>query len=215
MDASSINNRSLQRILYLIQQGGTLMLQPRTHIKHFGNSFDTIASHSYQVALVAYCICRMEKLSHEEALQAIGMAIFHDLAEARTGDMDFIAKHYAEVDEEKAVEEQFNGIPFSEDLKNLVNDYEQRSKKPAICTRDADSLVQFYTQWVLMWQGNQLAKKWFDSDFNDRIPGLRTDSARKLAFAMKDSNPHEWWWSQFLEDDAVKDKEKLIGKEAV
>jgi len=63
-----------------------------------------------------------------------------------------------------------------------------------------------------MWQGNLLAKKWFDSDFNDRIPGLKTESAKKLAFALKESNPNKWWWSQFLDKDAVKDVEKLIGK---
>ena len=209
----NIDNNALKRILYLIQQSGTLMLLPRTHVKHFGNSFDTIASHSYQVSVVAYCLSRMEGLSHEEALQSVGMAVFHDLSEARTGDMDFIAKHYATVDEVKAVSDQFNGIPFSEDMGKLIDDYEGKRNKAAICARDADSLVQFYTEWVLMWQGNQLAKKWYDSDFNDRIPGLKTESAKKLAFAMKDSNPHEWWWSQFLEDDTVKDKEKLLGKE--
>jgi len=209
----NIDDNALKRILYLIQQSGTLMLLPRTHVKHFGNSFDTIASHSYQVSVVTYCLSRMEGLSHEEALQSVGMAVFHDLSEARTGDMDFIAKHYAIVDEVKAVSDQFNGIPFSEDMGKLIDDYEGKRNKAAICARDADSLVQFYTEWVLMWQGNQLAKKWYDSDFNDRIPGLKTESAKKLAFAMKDSNPHEWWWSQFLEDDTVKDKEKLLGKE--
>lgn len=206
------NSVELKRILYLIQQSGTLMLLPRTHIKHFGNSTDTIASHSYQVAIVAYCLSRMENLSHEEGLIAIGMSIFHDLAEARTGDLDFIAKHYAKVDEEQAIKDQLNGIPFSHDIREMIEDYNKRTSKIATCARDADSLVQFYTEWVLMWQGNQLAKKWYDSDFNDRIPALHTKAAKDLAFAMNNSNPHEWWWSQFLENDAVKDKEKLFGK---
>ena len=40
--------------------------------------------------------------------------------------------------------------------------------------------------------GNNLAKKWFESDFKDRVPGLRTKSAKKIAREMKSSNPQEW-----------------------
>jgi hypothetical protein len=29
---------------------------------------------------------------------------------------------------------------------------------------------------------------------------------------MKDSNPHEWWWYQFIKDDMAIDREKLLGK---
>jgi len=69
-----------------------------------------------------------------------------------------------------------------------------------------------YQEWVLSWQGNKLAQEWFDSDYKDRVPGLRTESAKRLAHQMKDSNPQEWWWSQFVKDDVAIDLEKLLGK---
>lgn len=212
LEPINADDNSMKDVLYLIQQAGTLMLLPRTHIKHFGGTFDTVASHSYQTSLVSYCLTRMEGYSHEEGLKSIAMGIFHDLLEARTGDLDFIAKHYLDVNEPKAIKDQFNGIPFAEDMKNVITEYENRVGPAAVCARDADSLVQMQTEWMLMWQGNNLAKKWFDSDFNDRVPGFKTESARKLAIAMRDSNPNEWWWSQFLENDTAKDKEKLLGK---
>ena len=37
-------------------------------------------------------------------------------------------------------------------------------------------------------------------------------SARVIANKMKDSNPQEWWWSQFVKDDMAIDREKLLGK---
>lgn len=206
------DKNKLERILFLIQQAGTLMLLPRTHLKHLGTSFDTVASHAYQTTVIAYCLSRMEGLSHEEALQSVGMTVFYSLYKARVDDLDLVAKHYAKVDEERAVDDELRGIPFADDIKNSLNDYKKRETLAGICARDAHSLAQFYVEWVLMWQGNQLAKKWFDSDFKDRIPGLKTESAKKLAFALKESNPNEWWWSQFLDKDAVKDIEKLIGK---
>lgn len=188
------------------------MTMPRVHNKHLGTTFDTVASHSHHVAVIAYCISRMEGLSHESAIKSLAMATFHDLAEARTGDFDFVAKHYGTPDEESAVKDQFSGFDFGDDLQKLLEEYEEKSSLEAKCAKDADSLEQMYQEWVLLWQGNKLAQKWFESDFKDRVPALKTESARKLAFEMKDSNPHEWWWSQFVKDDMAIDKEKLLGK---
>jgi len=140
------------------------------------------------------------------------MAVFHDLAEARTGDFDFVAKHYGSADEQKAVDDQFNGLEFGKDLHSLLDEYEERETKVAKCAKDADSIEQMYQEWTLSWQGNKLAEKWFEADFLDRVPGLRTESAKKLALSMKDSNPQEWWWSQFVKNDMAIKREYLVGK---
>ena len=187
---------NIKKILYLIEQSGTTMQMPLSHNRHLGNTFDTVASHSHHVAVIAYCICRMEGLNHEDSLKAIAMGVFHDIAEARTGDFDFVAKHYGSTDEEKAVTDQFSGIEFGADLQNMLDEYEVRETHVAKCAKDADTLEQMYQEWVLSWQGNKLAEKWFSSDFKDRVPYLRTESAKKLALAMKDSTPQEWWISQ-------------------
>ena len=201
-----------KKILFLIEQAGTLMNFPRSHQKNLGNTFDTVASHSHHVSIIAYCIARMENLSHEEAMKSLTMAVFHDLPEARTGDQDFVAKHYGEVDEEKAIKDQFSDLPFTDDLMNLVKEYEDRDTLVAKCAKDADSLEQMYQEWFLMWQGNQMAKTWFESDFKDRVPNFRTKSAKILASQMKDSNPQEWWLNDFTENGTVNDLTKLVGK---
>src|SRR3989304_3600665 len=127
----------IKRVLYLIQQAGVLMLMPRSHNKQLGTTFDTVASHSHHVAVITYCISRMEGLSHENAMKALTMATFHDLAEARTGDLDFVAKHYSTADEAKAVKDQFNGFEFGKDLKKLVEEYEERKSLESKCAKDA------------------------------------------------------------------------------
>lgn len=80
----------------------------------------------------------------------------------------------------------------------MMEDYEERTSLEAKCAKDADSLAQMYIEWSLTWRGNKLAARWFEGDFTHRVPHLRTESAKKLALAMKDSNPHEWWWSEFV-----------------
>lgn len=187
------------KILYLIQQAGSLMLMPRSHNRSLGTTYDTVASHSFHTAIIAYCIARMEKLSQEDAMKAMVMGLLHDLAEARTGDMDFISKNYVKVDEMSAIQQQFADIEFGGDLYKILIEYEERKSKVAQCAKDADSVEQIYQEWVLSWQGNQLAKQWFEGEFTHRLPYLHTESAKSLVLSMKDSNPNKWWWAEFVE----------------
>lgn len=200
-----------KRILFLIQQAGMLMQMPRTHQKNLGNTFDTVASHSHHTAVIAYCVARMENLSHSKALNSMAMAVLHDLPEARTGDLDFAAKNYSNVDEEKAIKDTYANIEFGDDLKSLVDEYESRSTTPAKCAKDADLVEQMYQEWVLMWQGNKLAEKWFEGKQALTVPKLYTESAKQLIESMRSSNPHEWWWSEFVDKDFS--SKNLTGKE--
>jgi len=188
-----------KKILYLILQAGSLMQMPRSHKRSLGTTFDTVASHSFHVAIIAYCIARMENLSHNEALTSMSMGLLHDLPEARTGDMDFISKNYTKVDEESAIRDQFADIDFGDDLKIVVDEYEDRKSLISKCAKDADSIEQMYQEWVLSWQGNKLANSWFEGDFVHRVPYLLTESAKQIALSMKDSDPNKWWWAEFVE----------------
>lgn len=201
-----------KQILNLISQTGSLMNMKRSHHRHFGESFDTIASHSFQTSVIAYIVCRMENLSNKDAMKTTTMAIFHDISEARTGDFGYIEKHYATIDEEKAVNTQYRSLDFGNDLKELFDEYEARESIIAKCVKDADSLSQMYVEWMLMYQGNKLAERWFLSDFNDRVPALKTESAKKIAYQMKESTPQDWWWDEFLTDEAANDMSLLLGK---
>ena len=189
-----------KQILYFVEQAGSLLDMPRTHVRNLGNNTpDTIASHCYHVSVIAYVLARMEGLSHEAGMHAMAMGALHDLLEARTGDVDFVSKNYVEVDEPRALRDQFAQLPFGKDLLKMMEGYEERTSVEAKCTKDADSLAQLYVEWLLSWRGNKLAERWFEGDFVHRVPHLRTESAKKLALAMKDSNPHEWWWSEFVD----------------
>lgn len=192
------------------------MQTPRTHKRSLGTTFDTIASHSHHASIIAYTLARSEGLTHAEGMKALSMAVFHDLAEARTGDLDFIAKNYTHDNEEKAVNDQFMDLEFKNDLKNLLAEYEKRETLTAKCAKDADSLAQIYHEWVLTWQGNKLAENWFEGDFIARVPYLYTKSAIALAHSMKKSNPNEWWWSEFVSKDGkAKNMNHLLGKKYI
>lgn len=190
-----------KKIMYLIQQAGTLMLMQRNHVRNLGNvTFDTIASHSFHVAVISYCISRMEGFSHPDGMRAITIGLLHDLSEGRTGDNDFVSKNYTTMDDARAIEDQFSGFDFAQDLKNEVEQYEKRESKLSKCVKDADAIAQMFMEWTLSWQGNKLAEKWFKGDLIHRVPYLHTKSAKKLIDLIKNSDPQEWWWNQFVDD---------------
>lgn len=191
----------IKAIFSYISEMGSLMFTPRTHQRSLINTFDNIASHSYHVGIIAYCLCRMERLSHEESLKAFAMAILHDSAESRTTDLDYRAKYYNTRDEEKAIHDQLQNLPFGQDLKSLIEEYEERDSLLSKCVKDADGLEQHYLEWILMHMGNKMAERWFKGAFSYHIPHLRTKSAKKLAQQMKKSRPNDWWFEEMVDNN--------------
>jgi len=189
---------SSRKSFFLIQQAGALLQMPRAHRRNLWTAFDTIASHSYHVATIAYIITKMEGHSDEEAMQACTMGVFHDLAEARTGDHDFVAKKYNDCNETQAVKDQFSDVDWGIWLQDLINTYEHRQDPISKCVKDADQLAQMYHERVLMRQGNKLAAQRFEGDLEKRVPYFFTESAKNIAQQMLESNPNERRRDEFV-----------------
>ena len=139
-----LKNKPYKRILSFIAETGMLMQMPRSHKQHLGNAFDTVASHSHHTSIISYCLARMEGLPHEEGIHTMAMSILHDLPETRTGDLNYVEKHYATVDEKKAIDDQLHGLPFKNDLVNLFQEYNNRITLASKCAKDADIINQLY-----------------------------------------------------------------------
>lgn len=181
------------------------MQMQRSHKQHLGNTFDTVASHSHHTSIISYCLARMEKLPHEEGIKAMAMSVFHDLPEARTGDLNYVEKHYVIADDEKAINDQLKNLPFNEELLSINKEYEERETLTAKCAKDADIINQLYQEWVLSYMGNKMAEKWLNLKFKTTVPYLRTKSAKKIALIMKSTHPHEWWFTELVEKNLNKE----------
>lgn len=189
---------SSRNSFFLIQQAGALLQMPRAHRRNLWTAFDTIASHSYHVATIAYILCKMEWLSDEDAMQACTMWVFHDLAEARTGDHDFVAKKYNICNEEQAIHDQFAYVDWGSWLQTLLESYEKRTDSVSKCVKDADQIAQMYHERVLMRQGNKLAAQRFEGDLEKRVPSFFTQSAKVIVDHMLESNPNERRRDEFV-----------------
>lgn len=185
-----------ERLANFFFEVGTMRKLPRMHRQTLltDDVSDTIASHSYRTALIAWHLAKIEKA---DPYKTVMMALIHDMAEARTGDHNWVHKRYIKIFEEEINEEQLGTLPFS-DLKEIADEYSARKSKEAIIAKQADILDQNFLLREYEWQGNKEAAIWLYGDKKkegkkERLSRLTLKSARKLGEAIYKTSPSEWW----------------------
>ena len=89
-----------------------------------------------------------------DALKLISMCLVHDLAEARTGDLNTVHKTYVTADEAKALEDTTRPLPFGSSITGLIKEYNKNHSIEAQLAHDADQLAL-----VLELQGGHLIRQ--------------------------------------------------------
>ncbi len=184
-----------QRIANFLYEVGTMRKLPRMHRQTLltDDNSDTIASHSYRVALIAWHLAKIEKA---DPYKTVMMALLHDMAEARTGDHNWIHKRYVKIFEDEITKDQLGDLPFT-DLEAFVTEYDQRESPEAIITKQADLLDQILLLREYEWQGNREAQLWlYGKETNKgrcQIDKLTMPSAKKLGEQIYSVSPSAWW----------------------
>lgn len=104
----------LKRTVEFLHEAGMLKKTPRTGYQFLGSGSESVAAHSFRATILGYVLAGME--SGADIDKTIRMCLFHDLAEARTGDHNYVNKKYVAVDERKALQDQTRDLPFGDDI---------------------------------------------------------------------------------------------------
>ncbi len=167
---------------------GTLRNMRRMHSQVIPNSNDTIASHSFRTAMIGYLLAELEGVNKEKVLK---MALFHDMAETRTGDANFIHHFYIDQKESKAHHDQTENIPNGKDIKSLLKELDEQKTKEAIVAKDADTLDQAFLEKEVLNEKPEDFAKWHEFS----VSKLKTKSAKKLAESLRNRNPMQWFFN--------------------
>jgi putative hydrolases of HD superfamily len=108
------------------------------------------------------------------------MCIFHDISEARISDLNYVHQKYTERLEEKAHEDLENSLPFGKDVKAGIDEYEERTTKEAVITKDADNIELLLSLREQVNIGNRRAETWIPN----LLKRLKTNEAKVLAEAI-------------------------------
>ena len=83
---------------------------PRTGFQFLGSGAESVAEHSFRTAIIGYTLARMDE--NVDTGKVVQMCLFHDVPEARIGDLNYVNKKYVKADEEKAVDDLARTLPF-------------------------------------------------------------------------------------------------------
>ncbi len=179
---------SYNKIADLLFEIGSLRNMKRMHCQTLLQVNDTIASHSFEVAITGMVLAKMENADENKVLK---MCLFHDIAEARTGDANFIHSHYVKADEKEAIKDQYSGTPIEKEIIEILNEYEERESKESIIAKDADLINQTILQCNYLKDSKKDLARWN----RHSIKGLKTKSAKKLAKTITARSPFEWFYN--------------------
>ena len=150
---------------------------------------DSVAEHSFVAAQIAYILAKMENANPEHS--AI-IALFHDNSETRIGDLNLIHHYYLQSKRagKRAFFDQIKNLPQEDNLRQLLEEFEEGNTPEGIIARDADKLeLALQAKCALDVGGNKSICLWID-----RVRALlKTDSAKKLLEIIEKTDMNEWW----------------------
>ena len=179
-----MSDKNYEKIADFLFEMDTLHNMKRMHCQVLPHANDTIASHSFEVAITGMVLAKMENVDSDKVLK---MCLFHDIAEGRTGDVNFVHSHYTNPDENRAIKDQLDMLPIQEEMTEILKEYEERKTKESIVAKDADLINQTILQCNYL-KGSEDLPRWN----RHSMKTLKTESAKKLAKIIMERNPFQW-----------------------
>ena len=167
---------------------GMLQKTPRTGFQFLGSGSESVAEHVLRTIFIGYALCKMEPEVDEA--RVLKLCLFHDLPEARTGDMNYVNKKYVTVDERKAVEDLAKSLPFGKEIEDAITEFNEKMTRESLIARDADQIALILQLKEYGDLGNKYSKEWIAF----AVKRLCTDNAKKLAVEITRTDSSEWWF---------------------
>ncbi len=173
----------------LIYETGLLKLSKRTGWWLCGiKDPESIAEHSFRTAIIAGLLAGMEGA---DPARATFLAVWHDSQETRVGDIPHLGRRYLQAsDNELVTSHQTAALPaaVAEQLRSLVQEYENGDNLEVHCAHDADKLECLFQAIEYRDNGHQNVDGWIQTSRTN----LHTKSAERLADAAVAMTSQDW-----------------------
>jgi putative hydrolase of HD superfamily len=167
---------------------GILAKTPRSGFFFLGSGDQSVAEHINRVIYIGFTLAQMA--GNVDLSKVLQMCMFHDLAEARVSDLNYVHQKYTERFEHKAINDLASTLPFGDRIKDIIAEYEKRESKESKLAKDADNL-----EWILSLKeqkdiGNERSSSWIPS----AVKRLKTKEAQILATKIVKTDSDHWWF---------------------
>jgi len=180
----------MKNIVNFLFEIGILKKTPRSGYQFLGTGNESVAEHSFRVAVIGYLLAKNEPKADMQ--KVVLMSLFHDFHEARTGDHNYVNKRYVTVNESKAVNDLARKLSFGQEIVSLIDEFNSRETIEAQLSQDADQLdfiLELKRQRDL---GNISAAEWLKYS----VKRLITDFAKTLADEIVTTDSSDWWFKK-------------------
>ncbi len=182
------NKPNLGPIVNFLFEVGILAQTPRSFPTFLGSGEQSIAEHTNRTVFIGMVLAMLEP--DVDSDKVIKMCLLHDLAEARTGDLNYVNQKYALADEEKAAVELAKTLDFGDKFIELLTEYKDRKTKESILAKDADQIEFVLTLKEQVDIGNKRAETWMPS----ALKRVSSPVAKSLAELIIKTDSDAWWF---------------------
>lgn len=180
---------SMERDLQFLYEIGTLRFTRRQWSRFLNADFANLAEHHLRVMWLAITIAKYEKADIDKVLK---MALVHDIAESRTGDVDYLSRQYVIRNEELGLKDMLKSTALEKEFLKLYEEYEKRESLEAKVAKDADTLDVDLELNEQESRGFKLKYAWKGQRAHVGKTQLYTKTAKKFWDAIQKSDPNEW-----------------------
>lgn len=192
----------LNNVVDFLFEVGILAKTPRSGFHFLGSGEQSVAEHLNRTAYAGYALAHLA--GDADVGKVVQMCLFHDLAEARVSDLNYVHQKYTERHEERAISDLAATLPFGKDIAALLDEYEKRESREAQLAKDADQIELILSLKEQIDIGNARARAWLPS----AIKRLKTEEAKKLADVIVTTDSDRWWIGDPEDDWWVHKKKK-------
>ena len=183
----------MKHIANLLFEAKMLKEIPRSGFHFLGCGKESIAEHTFSTTFIAYVLAQLNP--EIDALKLITMCLVHDLAEARTGDLNTVNKSYVTADETKALEDTTRLLPFGPSISGLIKEFNEHHSIEAQLAHDADQLALILELKDLSDIGYAPPDTWLPHV----LKRIKTDVAKKIARSIMETNRDDWWLNNYVD----------------
>jgi putative hydrolase of HD superfamily len=185
-----MTKNTLRQDADFIFEMGNVRYIDRMWRRFYSRDFANLAEHHFRTFWIAMILAAHEPGA--DAGKVAKLAMVHDITESRTGDVDYLSRQYVERNEELAIGDILAGTSLEEEFLELWKEYEKRESLEAKIVKDADNLDVDFELAEMAANGNPLEKLWEGNRSFVKKEKLYTDSAKKMAEQLAETNPHTW-----------------------
>jgi putative hydrolase of HD superfamily len=176
-----------KNVVNFLFEVGILAKTPRSGFHFLGTGSQSVAEHVNRAVFIGYALALME--NDVDVSKVLKMCLLHDISESRISDLNYVHQKYVKKEEEQAVKDLAEKLPFGDDIKSVIHEYEERKTKESIIAKESDNLEWIFSLKEQLDAGNSRAKRWLDS----AIRRLKTENGKKIARIMLQMDSNDWW----------------------